>query len=145
MRLDLVVARRLKASRTRAATLIATGSVAVNGRAERASYLVRLGDELVMDVPAPPARRIEPEQIPLSVVYEDAALLVIDKPAGMVVHPAPGHWSGTLVHALAGRALEAANGTAPSPPGGEGQPEPARAGIVHRLDKDTSGLLLVAK
>src|SRR5579871_30340 len=108
MRLDLVVARRLKASRTRAATLIATGSVAVNGRAERASYLVRLGDELVMDVPAPPARRIEPEQIPLSVIYEDAALLVIDKPAGMVVHPAPGHWSGTLVNALAGRASELA-------------------------------------
>jgi 23S rRNA pseudouridine1911/1915/1917 synthase len=140
-RLDLVVARHLNVSRTRAATLIAIGAVAVNSRAERASYLVRAGDELLMDVPVPAKRTVEAEQIPLNVVYEDAALLVIDKPAGMVVHPAPGHWSGTLVNALAGRIPE----LAPTQQLEEDASGMQRAGIVHRLDKDTSGLLMVAK
>ena len=133
-RLDLLVAAHLGSSRTFAATLIAGGRVAVNGRAQRASYRGELGDRVVVDVPPPPGREVTPEAIPLDVVYEDDDLLVVNKPAGMVVHPAPGNWTGTLVNALLGR------GGALS---GEGGAE--RAGIVHRLDKDTSGLLLVAK
>jgi 23S rRNA pseudouridine1911/1915/1917 synthase len=129
------LARRLDTSRTRAATLIATGGVQVGGRAQRASYLAQPGDSLVIEVPVPPGRFVTPETIPLAIVYEDAALLVVDKAAGMVVHPAPGHWSGTLVNALVGR----------EPAAGSTDAEPPRAGIVHRLDKDTSGLLLVAK
>ncbi len=136
----MVLARRLDTSRTRAATLIATGGVQVGGRAQRASYLAQPGDSLVVDIPAPPGRTVLPEAIPLAIVYEDAALLVVDKPAGMVVHPAPGHWSGTLVNALVGRESVAASGGPIA-----GAEEPPRAGIVHRLDKDTSGLLLVAK
>ena len=89
---------------------------------------------MVVQPPEPTAREIGGEPIPLSVVYEDDALLVVDKPAGMVVHPAPGNWSGTLVNALIGRGSELPAGTPPD-----------RAGIVHRLDKETSGLLIVAK
>lgn len=141
-RLDVLLARLLGTSRTRAATLIATARVSVNDRAERASYRVESGDAIAIDVPAPPGRPALPEAIPLAIVYEDDALLVVDKPAGMVVHPAPGHWTGTLVNALMGRARETdgaeETGGAPDAPAD-------RAGIVHRLDKETSGLLLVAK
>lgn len=135
VRLDLLVASRADISRTQAATLIATGAVSVNGRRERASYRARAGETVEIEVPAPIAREIRGEAIPLRIVYEDAELLVVDKPAGMVVHPAPGNWSGTLVNALLGRMDE------------EGRPPgvPERAGIVHRLDRDTSGLLLVAR
>lgn len=133
-RLDAVVAARLDLSRTRAATLIATGRVTVNGRREKAAYRPAPGDTIAVTLPPPERHPITPEAIPLHVVYEDAALLVVDKPAGMVVHPAPGNWSGTLVHALVGR------GGALSSTAGE-----ERAGIVHRLDKETSGLLVVAK
>ncbi|HEX8717929.1 MAG TPA: RluA family pseudouridine synthase [Gemmatimonadaceae bacterium] len=134
LRLDLLVARRLDLSRNQAATLIATGRVTVAGRRERSSYHVRAGEPVRVEVPPPPDRRVIAEEIPLSVVYEDEHVLVVDKPAGMVVHPAPGHWSGTLVNALKGR------GGALSTAGGS-----YREGIVHRLDKDTSGLLLVAR
>ena len=134
VRLDVLVARRLDLSRTQAATLIATGHVTVNGRREKASYHPEPGERVAVEVPPPPARAVLPEAIPLAVVFEDEQVLVVDKPAGMVVHPAPGHWSGTLVNALKGR------GEALSSVGGEG-----REGIVHRLDKETSGLLLVAK
>lgn len=133
-RLDLLVARHGQLSRTQAATLIANGHVLVNGSRERASYRTVLGDAVQVVVPPPPGRDIVPEQIPLQIVYEDAHLLVVDKPAGMVVHPAPGNWTGTLVNALLGRGEPLAEG------GGE-----ERAGLVHRLDKDTSGLLVVAK
>jgi 23S rRNA pseudouridine1911/1915/1917 synthase len=129
-RLDLLVAAHVGLSRTQAATLIATGHVLVNGRPERASHRADPGAIVVVEVPPPPGRTVTPEDIPLSIVYEDDALLVVDKPAGMVVHPAPGHWSGTLANALVGRGAE----------WGE-----FRGGIVHRLDKETSGLLLVAK
>ena len=88
----------------------------------------------MVEIPPRPARAVEAESIPLTVVYEDDEVLVVDKPAGMVVHPAPGNWSGTLVNALKGR------GGPLSELGGE-----EREGIVHRLDKETSGLLLVAK
>ncbi len=140
VRLDLLVARTLDVSRTRAATLIALGQVTVRGgggveRRERASYRPRAGEAIVVDVPPPPAaREISAEDIPLSVVFEDDHVLVVDKAAGMVVHPAPGHWSGTLVNALKGRGGDLSRYA------GE-----EREGIVHRLDKETSGLLLVAK
>ena len=134
VRLDSLVAERLGTSRTRAATLIATGGVTVGGRREKASYRPAAGEEIVVEVPEPPGRDVHGEDIPLAIVYEDDDLLVVDKPAGMVVHPAPGNWSGTLVNALKGRGATLDDADAD-----------ARAGIVHRLDKDTSGLLLVAK
>ena len=104
------------------------------GRREKASYKLEAGEQVDVDIPPPPGRDVQPENIPLKVVHEDDDLLVVDKPSGMVVHPAPGNWTGTLVNALMGR------GGALSRTSGD-----ERAGIVHRLDKDTSGLLLVAK
>ena len=133
-RLDLYVARRLALSRTQAATLVANGHVSVNGRREKASWRVRDGERVDVDVPPPPGRAIVAESLPLAVVHEDDEIVVVDKAAGMVVHPAPGNWTGTLVNALVGRGQELAEG------GGEERP-----GLVHRLDKDTSGLLVVAK
>lgn len=133
-RLDVLVAQRLTLSRTAAATLIATGAVTVNGRREKAAYRPEHGDRIAVDIPPPPDRPVLPEDIPLTVVWEDEHALVVDKPAGMVVHPAPGNWTGTLVNALKGR------GQSLSEEGGTG-----REGILHRLDKETSGLLLVAK
>jgi 23S rRNA pseudouridine1911/1915/1917 synthase len=134
VRLDLLIADRLGISRNRAATLIATGRVHVSNRTEKASYRPSRGDEVHVTIPARATRETGGEQIALSVLYEDADVLVIDKPAGMVVHPAPGNWTGTLVNALLGRGLALSHGASPE-----------RPGIIHRLDKDTSGLLLVAK
>ena len=133
-RLDLFVAGALDLSRTQSATLIATGCVRVNGVAERASYRPSEGDRVIVQIAPPTSRPVAAEDIPLVVAYEDDDVLVVDKPAGMVVHPAPGNWSGTLVNALKGRG---------GPLSGLGGEE--REGIVHRLDKETSGLLLVAK
>ena len=133
-RLDLLVARALDLSRNQAATLIANGNVVVDGRPERASYRADPGEEILVRIPAPPGRDVAAEDIPLLVRYEDDDVVVIDKPAGMVVHPAPGNWSGTLVNALKGRGEPLAAGS-----------DPTREGIVHRLDKETSGLLLLAK
>jgi 23S rRNA pseudouridine1911/1915/1917 synthase len=133
-RLDVLLSQRLDISRNQAATLIANGRVSVAGRRERASHRAEPGDEIVVDIPPPPDREVVGEQIPLAVRYEDDDVVVIDKAAGMVVHPAPGNWTGTLVNALKGR------GEALSSLG-----DPTREGIVHRLDKETSGLLLVAK
>ena len=114
--------------------MIAQGHVRVDGRQEKASYRPETGEVVRVEIPQVEKRTISGEDIPVAVVYEDEALLVVDKPAGMVVHPAPGNWSGTLVNALLGR-----GGSLSS----EGEPE--RAGMVHRLDKETSGLLIVAK
>jgi 23S rRNA pseudouridine1911/1915/1917 synthase len=133
-RLDLFVAAALDLSRTQSATLIANGCVSVDGRAERASYRPLEGEHVIVDIAPPTSRPVLAEDIALSVAFEDDDVLVVDKPAGMVVHPAPGNWSGTLVNALKGR------GGPLSDVGGED-----REGIVHRLDKETSGLLLVAK
>jgi 23S rRNA pseudouridine1911/1915/1917 synthase len=108
--------------------------VLVDGRREKASYRPESGELVRVEIPKVEKRPISGEDIPIRVVYEDEALLVVDKPAGMVVHPAPGNWTGTLVNALLGR-----GGSLSS----EGEPE--RAGMVHRLDKETSGLLIVAK
>ncbi|HJQ09545.1 MAG TPA: RluA family pseudouridine synthase, partial [Gemmatimonadaceae bacterium] len=130
----MFVAGRAELSRTQAATLIANGNVLVNGRRERASYKPVPGETVRVEVPRVEKRAILGEDIPVRVVYEDDALLVVDKPAGMVVHPAPGNWTGTLVNALIGRGGKLS---------AEGDPE--RAGVVHRLDKETSGLLIVAK
>ena len=114
--------------------MIAQGHVQVSGRREKASYRPETGELVRVEIPADEKRTISGEDIPVSVIYEDDALLVVDKPAGMVVHPAPGNWSGTLVNALLGRGGSLST---------EGEPE--RAGMVHRLDKETSGLLVVAK
>ncbi len=133
-RLDLLVAHRLGLSRTQAATLIANGRVLVDGVHEKASLRPSPGASIVVDIPPPAGREVTPEEIALRVVYEDDDLLVVDKAAGMVVHPAPGNWSGTLVNALLGRGGPFAEGAGTE-----------RAGLVHRLDKETSGLLLVAR
>jgi 23S rRNA pseudouridine1911/1915/1917 synthase len=108
--------------------------VRVGGAAAKRSHVVRTGEEVSLEVPDPRATTLEAEPIPLSVLYEDGDLLAIDKPAGLVVHPAPGHPSGTLVNALLHHVKDLAG------VGGE-----LRPGIVHRLDRDTSGILLVAK
>jgi len=133
-RLDLVVAEALDLSRNHAATLIAEGHVLVNGRREKASYRARDGERITVKIQEQRGRTVEAEDIPIEVVFEDEDVLVVNKAAGMVVHPAPGNWSGTLVNALKGRGGPLSEGA-----------EEGREGIVHRLDKETSGLLLVAK
>jgi 23S rRNA pseudouridine1911/1915/1917 synthase len=120
-------------SRAVAERLVRDGGVRVDGRARRKSHRLEGGEELEFDPPAPRASTLEPEQMDLRVPYEDEHLLVVDKPAGLVVHPSAGHHTGTLVHGLLALA-EAAEG------GDEERP-----GIVHRLDRDTSGLLVVAR
>jgi len=133
-RLDRWLADRLDLSRSRLVRLIESGDVTVDGKPVRKSHLPRAGEHVVVRIPPPEPLEVEPEPIPLEVVHEDDDLLVVEKPAGMVVHPGPGHHSGTLVHALMHHVDRLSSGTGP-----------ARPGIVHRLDKDTSGLLLVAK
>jgi 23S rRNA pseudouridine1911/1915/1917 synthase len=121
-------------SRSRLQALIRTGHVRVNGVIARAAHRVRPGDRVKVVVPAVEASSLEPEDRPLDVVFEDADVLVVHKPAGLVVHPGAGVRAGTLVHALLHYAPEIAG------VGGAGRP-----GIVHRLDKDTSGLMIVAR
>lgn len=134
-RLDRFVAEHLDdLSRTRARDLIVEGSVLVAGRPSRPSYRVQAGDEITLDLPPLLSSTLVPEKMPLSISYEDADMLVLDKPPGIAVHPAPGHAVHTLVHGLLARY--------PDLPGIGGTQRP---GIVHRLDLDTSGLLMVAK
>ena len=115
---------------------IKEGFVKVNGQEVKANYKVQAGDEIVVALPEPPREtELTGENIPLNIVFEDEHLLVVNKPAGMVVHPAYNHWSGTLVNALVHHFQHL-----PAMPGNEGRP-----GLVHRIDKDTSGLLVVAK
>ncbi len=121
-------------SRSRAAALAREGRVTVNGRPVKPSAIVRGGDLVVVVVPPPSPLELEPQNIPVGIVYEDEQLVVVDKPAGLTVHPAPGHPDGTLVNALLA--------LVPDLPGIGGVERP---GIVHRLDKDTSGLIVVAK
>ncbi len=106
----------------------------VDGRRQKASFRAEDGSEVVVELPDASVRTVAGENIPLTIVFEDDELLVVDKPAGMVVHPAPGNWTGTLVNALKGRGQSLAEGSTEE-----------RAGLVHRLDKDTSGLIVVAK
>ncbi len=122
------------ASRSQVQRWLKDGLVTVNGRLVRPSYRVAAGDRLQVIVPQPEVSELLPENIPLEILYQDSALLVVNKPAGMVVHPAPGHPNGTLVNALLYHVPDLA-----------GIGGVLRPGIVHRLDKETSGLLLVAK
>ena len=135
-RLDRFLADQLALSRTQAGRLIADKRVSARGKALRASAVLERGAEVTVEFApeAAPPRTYAPAHADLRFVYEDEHLAVLDKPAGLVVHPGPGHWNDTLVNVLVGR------GTALSAGSTEGRP-----GIVHRLDRDTSGLLLVAK
>ena len=134
-RLDAYLAELSELSRSAAAKLIEQGSVTVNGRACEKKYQVKECDEIELSLPEAEKYEAEPEDIPLDVVYEDADIIVINKPSGMVVHPAPGNYTGTLVNALLFHCKDSLSGI-----GGVMRP-----GIVHRIDKDTSGLLVVAK
>lgn len=134
-RLDKYLANQIKdTSRTKIQEAIKEGYVSVNEKKEKASYRVEEGDLLDVRLPIPEPPDIEPEKIPLDIVYEDDELLVVDKPANMVVHPAYGNWDGTLVNALMWHTNKLS-----------GDADTLRPGIVHRLDKNTSGLLVVAK
>jgi len=143
-RLDMFIQHHeAYSSRTRIQELIREGGALVNGGREKPGYKVKAGDRVSLELPERPVREVLPENIPLNVIFEDDHLVVLNKPAGLVVHPAPGNYTGTLVNALlfhygglpsSGKALT----------GGEGN-ERERAGIVHRLDKDTSGVMVVAR
>ena len=127
--------RKQQLSRTYIQQLIRDGAVTVNGKISKPGYKLRAGDEITLHLPEPsPLESIPPESVPLNILYEDSSLIVIDKPAGMLVHPAGEVYTGTLVNALLGHCndLSGIGGT-------------ERPGIVHRLDKDTSGVLVAAK
>lgn len=134
-RLDKLISEQTELTRSAAARLIEQGMVTVNGAPAQKKTVPENGAAVVITLPEPQPCDILPENIPLEIVYEDSDLLVVNKPKGMVVHPAAGHYSGTLVNALmyhCGSSLSGINGE-------------IRPGIVHRIDKDTSGLLMVAK
>lgn len=137
-RFDLAVASVAGISRAHAQRLIGDGRALVDGKRRRASDRLTGGEEVRVELTAPPDESLLPESIPLRIAYEDDDMLIVDKPAGLVVHPSAGHGSGTLVNALLGRARD--RGEALGSIAGVGRP-----GIVHRLDKETSGLLVVAK
>jgi len=135
VRLDQHLAQlHAELTRSRLKALIAAGNVRVDGRPSKPSHRLRGGEELTVEIPAPVPAAPQPEELPLAVLHEDADLVVLDKAAGMVVHPGAGHARGTLVNALLHRVTDLAG------VGGE-----LRPGIVHRLDRDTSGCLVVAK
>lgn len=135
VRVDAFLSKALEVTRSHAEKLLADGNVLLLGKPLSKSYKVKNGDVLLVTVPDAEPLNVEPENIPLDIVYEDDFLLVVNKPKGMVVHPAAGNYSGTLVNALLYHckdSLSGINGV-------------MRPGIVHRIDKDTSGLLMVAK
>ncbi len=134
-RLDVYAGALLGISRAGAQKLIECGAVRVNGRPAPKNRRLEPGDVVEADPPAPEPIEAQPQDIPLDVVYEDGELLVVNKPQGMVVHPAPGNPDGTLVNALLAHCGDSLSGI-----GGEKRP-----GIVHRIDKDTSGLIIAAK
>ncbi|MDP2951926.1 MAG: RluA family pseudouridine synthase, partial [Chloroflexota bacterium] len=133
-RLDVYLAQQCQISRAYVQKLIGEGQVILNGRQAKASQKLAPGDRVIITIPPAADVSLAAEPLPLAVVYEDSDLLVIDKPPGLTVHPAPGHFSHTLVNALLAHCgdLAGINGT-------------LRPGIVHRLDKDTSGRMVVAK
>jgi 23S rRNA pseudouridine1911/1915/1917 synthase len=133
-RLDKAAAVLSGESRTVLNDLIKAGEVTVNGAPQKAKYKVKEGDEIEFTIPEPEELKVEAEDIPLEIVYQDADVAVINKPQGMVVHPSAGHPHGTLVNAIMFhiKDLSSINGV-------------IRPGIVHRIDKDTSGLLMIAK
>ncbi len=134
-RLDAYVAKVAEISRSAAAKLIESGDVKVGGSIKDKNYRVNPKDEIEVNIPEPEIYEVAAENIPIDVVYEDDDIIVINKPSGMVVHPAPGNYTGTLVNALLYHCRDSLSGI-----GGVMRP-----GIVHRIDKDTSGLLVVAK
>lgn len=134
-RIDVFTAKAAELTRSRAAGIIEGGNVLINGKTAAKNAKVKDGDRVEITLPDPEVYDITPENIPLNIVFEDSDLLVVNKPKGMVVHPAAGNYSGTLVNALmyhCGDSLSGINGI-------------MRPGIVHRIDKNTSGLLMVAK
>ncbi len=137
-RVDMAVSAVAGISRAHAQRLIGDGRAVVDGARRRSSDRLAGGERVTVELSAPPDPSLAAESIPLSVAYEDASMLIVDKPAGLVVHPSAGHGSGTLVNALLGRARD--RGEPLGSIAGVGRP-----GIVHRLDKETSGLLVVAK
>lgn len=135
VRCDVYLSEKLELTRSAVQKLANDGKILVNGVPEGKNYKLRGGERLEILLPAPEPYEAKPENIPLDVVYEDEHIVVINKPQGMVVHPAPGHPTGTLVNALlyrCGNSLSGVNGV-------------LRPGIVHRIDRDTSGLICVAK
>ncbi len=135
LRVDAFLAKQLGVTRSHAEKLIEGGNVLLRGKTLSKSFKLKAGDTLTVSIPDAEPPDILPENIPLDIVFEDEFLLVVNKPKGMVVHPAPGNYSGTLVNALLYHcrdSLSGINGV-------------MRPGIVHRIDKDTSGLLMVAK
>ncbi len=134
IRLDRFVAEQCSISRSHAQRLIGEGYVTVDGHQAKAGQRLAPGNTVLATIPPPTQLSLAPEEIPLKVIYQDSNLLVVDKPAGLTVHPAPGHPSHTLVNALLA--------LCPDLPGIAGS---LRPGLVHRLDKDTSGLMMVAK
>lgn len=136
MRLDAYISsKKTNLSRTNIQRLIEEGNVLVNGQKKKISYKVQIGDNIEINIPEAKETSIKAENIPVEVVYEDDDIIVVNKPKGMVVHPANGNPDGTLVNAIMAMCKGSLSGI-----GGE-----IRPGIVHRLDKDTSGLLIVAK
>ncbi len=135
LRLDAFLAQQTDLTRSAVQKLLESGGVLVNGAPVKKNYKTQLGDEIELTLPQPEPVEILPEDIPLDIRYEDQDVIVINKPKGLVVHPAPGHWSGTLVNALMYHCRDSLSGI-------NGQ---LRPGIVHRIDMDTSGLLIVAK
>lgn len=134
IRLDVALVEKTEKSRGFIQTLIVEERVLVNGQPKKSNYKVQAEDVIEINYPEPKELNVEAENLDIEIVYEDDDLLVVNKPQGMVVHPAPGSWSGTMVNALLYhcRNLSSINGV-------------IRPGIVHRIDKDTSGLLIVAK
>ena len=136
VRIDAFLAAAVpELSRSAAQQLLEKGQVLVSGTPVKKNYKTRMDDEITLELPQPEPVELVPEDIPLDICYEDSDVVVINKPKGLVVHPAPGHWTGTLVNALmyhCGNSLSGINGE-------------LRPGIVHRIDMDTSGLLIVAK
>jgi len=138
-RLDVfLVNRERDMSRSALQRLIELGRIRINGQVVKPIQKIKPGDKITMDVPKPEPLELKGEAIPLEVLFEDDQLLVLNKPAGIVVHPAPGNWTGTLVNALLHH-FQTSGGTVSSIGGKE------RPGLVHRLDKDTSGIMVIAK
>ncbi|MDX2128560.1 MAG: RluA family pseudouridine synthase [Chloroherpetonaceae bacterium] len=143
-RIDVFLTRQMEnATRNKVQVAIDELRVLVNGKAVKSNYKVMPEDEIEVIFTRPPAPEMKPENIPINIVFEDDDIIVINKPPGMVVHPAFGNWTGTLANALLHYTMEK------SPTGeselSESQEDPFRPGIIHRLDKDTSGLMVVAK
>ena len=136
MRLDAYITSKYKDfSRATVQRLIEEENVLVNEKVKKISYKIQIGDTIEINIPKPKEKNIKAQNIPIEIVYQDEDIIVVNKPKGMVVHPANGNWDGTLVNAIMAICKESLSGI-----GGE-----IRPGIVHRIDKDTSGILIIAK